>query len=197
VWGLLEFFNRVLPARAALAGALTVLLVGLSIWQGFWPPHVESFRTGEAFAQIAGARGANPLILVSGGSRFEGAMIATAAQGDRGRFFYVLRASKLLSSSSFMGNGYAQRFNSAAEMRDWLVGSQIGWVVIEDSDEAMRYGHNVMLMDVVAHDPQTFQPVWQGTRQGEAVTLFQTPAFRAAPQHMAAILAQQAPSGVP
>ena len=195
VWGFLELFNRVLPARAALAGALTVLLVGLSIWQGFWPPHVESFRTGEAFAQIRPGRGgANPLILVSGGSRFEGAM---SRDGGPGR---STAASSMCGVASIAAvvqqlheNGCAQRSGSAAEMRDWLVGSQIGWIVIEDSTEAMRYGHNVMLMDVVAHDPRTFQPVWSRTRQGGR-HLFQTPAFRAAPQHIAAgILAVKRP----
>ena len=66
----------------------------------------------DTFGRIADAHAANPFILVSGGPRFEGAMIATAAQGDRGRFFYVLRASKLLSSSSSKSGSAATNSNS-------------------------------------------------------------------------------------
>ena len=182
-------------ARAVFPIILVSVLVLLSIWQGFAPPHVESFWTGDAFARIAPRR--NPLVLVSGGARFEGAMIATAAAADRGRFFYILRASKLLSSSDFMGNGYRQRFSSEADLKYWLLQNQIGWIVTDTSPDSMRYDHNVMLLTLMKNDAHDFRPVWQGARDDGNITVFQTEAAAAPPRNPAPLLAQQAPSGVP
>lgn len=124
-------------------------------------------------------------------------MIATVAQGDRGRFFYALRASKLLSSSSFMGGDYRPRFASSAALKAWLAENQIGWIVIDNSPDSMRYGHNAMLLAVMTGDPRMFRPVWRGARADGTTTLFETPASSVMPQHKDALLAEQAPSGVP
>lgn len=198
VWGLWGFFETVLPARSrrpALAGALTTILVLLSIWQSFSAPHVESFRTRQAFAHIAPTK--NPFILVSGSARFEGAMIATVAQADRGRFYYVLRASMLLSSSSFTGTGYRQRFAGAADLKAWLVENQIGWIVIDSSPESMGFGHNGLLLAAAKNDPGSFRAVWKSVRPDGTITVFEMPASVAPPRHPDKLLAELVPSGVP
>ncbi len=129
-------------------------------------------------------------------SRFEGAMISTVAAADRGRHFYALRASKLLSSSSFMGNGYQEKFTRPEDMKAWLLDNQIGSVTVDTSDESMQYGHNKMLLPVLAADPAAFRPVWRGTREDGTIALFQTAASAAPPDHPQKMLADQAPYGV-
>jgi hypothetical protein len=202
VWGLFGLIDMVLPASARrfrnrdlVSGAVAALLVMVSVWQGFRPAHVESFRTREAFAALATAR--NPLILISGSSRFEGAMISTVAQADHGRSLYALRASKLLSSSSFMGNGYRPRFDRPAQMKAWLLRNRIGWIVIDTSADSMRYSHNRMLFSLLLADPKDFRVQWWGMRKDGATAVFSTPASGVRPTHDREILAEQAPSGVP
>jgi hypothetical protein len=198
VWGIMSLAEDLLPGhwrRPLLAPAASVLLVAASVWQGFAAPHVEPFRTPEALARIGQSK--NPFLLVSGSTRFEGAMIATVAAADRAKFYYALRASKLLSSSSFTGAGYRQRFAGAVEMRAWLIDNQIGWIVLDTSPESMRFDHNALLLAVAKSDPEVFHPVWQATRADGDVLLFETKAAGAPPRHPETVLADQAPSKVP
>jgi hypothetical protein len=108
-----------------------------------------------------------------------------------------LRASKLLSSSSFMGNGYRPRFDRPAQMKAWLLRNRIGWIVIDTSADSMRYSHNRMLFSLLLADPKDFRVRWWGMRKDGATAVFSTPASGVRPTHDREILAEQAPSGVP
>jgi hypothetical protein len=198
VWGLWRLLNQIFPSRIhnpLIVSGLASLLVLISIWQGFQAPHIESFRTREAFAKIGA--GKNPLVLISGSSRFEGAMVATIAQADHARFLYALRASKMLSSSSFMGNGYRTRFDAPAQMQDWLLRNQIGWIVIDTSPDSMRYPHNRMLLALAESQPKLFYAASRTARPDGTIAVFKTRASATTPQHKDSILAEQAPGGIP
>jgi hypothetical protein len=195
MWGLLGLCRKMLPARPLPAGGLAAALVLISIGQSFRPPHVEPFGTDKAFAAIEPR--VNPLILISGSARFEGAMIATIAQADHGRFLYALRASKLLSSSGFMGGGYRPRFATAAEMEHWLLDNRIGWIVADSSAESQAFSHNRMLLDLAARHPKLFRPVWRGMHADGVTQVFEMPAAMVPPRHMETLLALQAPGVIP
>lgn len=195
VWGMFDFvtvtvFNGNRRPTAATCSAAALALI--SMMQCFRAPHVESFRTQDAFAAVG--RTSNPLLLICGAPRFEGAMIATVAQADGGRFFYALRATKLLSSSDFMGRGYRQRFASAADLKAWLTRNQIGWIAIDTSAESMRFPHNRMLLSVLLSDPNHFRLIFRQPRAEGETEMFKNLASAFAPQNLAGIVAAQAPS---
>lgn len=160
---------RRLTAPAWLAGpAAAAALLGnaASIGQA---PHVSPFgmpalarhilddsaagpSAGPSAGASAGASG-NPLVLVSGSPRAEGALIAAFAEADPARTHTVLRASQMLADSNFMGSAYRTRFADAAALAEWLAASGIGWLVIETSDESMAFAHDRQLADVIAARP--------------------------------------------
>jgi hypothetical protein len=100
-------------------------------------------------ARVLQAGSRNPLVLVGGSPRAEGAAIATFGEEDRARTYYVLRATQLLASGGFLAQGYNTRFCDAQAVRRWLETSDIGWLVLEFSPEAAIYQHNHQLAAAV------------------------------------------------
>jgi hypothetical protein len=170
-------------------------LIGFSIWQTFRPPHVEPFNSQQAVASIVGRSEKNPLILISGSTRFEGAMIASLAETANGSKYYGLRATKVLASGNFMGSTYEPRFKEAAELKKWLRDSQIGWVALDASEESSQFSHNRLLLSILADEE--FHRVWEKAEKGSPVMVYQTPWSEVTPTHLTKTLADQAPSGIP
>jgi 4-amino-4-deoxy-L-arabinose transferase-like glycosyltransferase len=116
-------------------------------------PHVTPFRTDLVASQILHAESFNPLVLVAGSGRAEGALIATFAEADRNRRHFVLRGTQVLSSSTFMGEQYAPRFADTASVERWLADAGIGWVVVDDSPGGATMEHNRQVLAIAASSP--------------------------------------------
>jgi 4-amino-4-deoxy-L-arabinose transferase-like glycosyltransferase len=116
-------------------------------------PLVRPFGAEAVAAMIMQAESANPLVLVAGSGRAEGALIAAFAEADRARRFFVLRGTQVLSSSTFMGEQYALRFADPASLEGWLADAGIGWLVVDDSPAGMGMQHNRQVLATAAGAP--------------------------------------------
>ncbi len=140
----------------ALIGLLVISTVSI-----FRRPHVEPFGAADVVEAIAAQRSPNPLVLVSGSARYEGALIAAFALAERKPQHYVVRATKVLASGNFMGSNYTNRFASAAAMRDWIVSREIGFISICDDREGSAFGHNQVLQTTIRDNPNMIRTISQ------------------------------------
>ena len=124
-------------------------------------------------------------------------MIASLAQADPDRQFYALRGTSLLALSNFMGSRYALRFVDKNAMRAWLIQNQIGWIVVDRSPESMAFGHERMLLSVLASDSGTFHSVWRDVRADGDLLIFETPASSILPNPGDKIFGELMPAGLP
>ena len=145
--------------------AIIALVSVVSVTSVFERPHVEPFNAMDAAALIEKHGDENPLVLVSGSTRFEGSMIATFAERERVPFHYVVRATKVFASGDFMGSNYKQRFGSPQEMKDWMLANQIGYLVFFDDIEAQVLSHNASLRALIGGEDRVFTMI--GNIQGE------------------------------
>ena len=143
------------PARAwALACALPLLVlleVGAlprKAWRGHTELAVE--LAGEA------ALDDRALLVVSDVSG-EGACVAAFAQADHGRrpARQVLRASKALARSDWVGRGYTTRFEDPAQVADWLERARVAVVVQDLAPLAkQRFAHHDQVAEALALHPE-------------------------------------------
>ncbi|MGE0591709.1 MAG: ArnT family glycosyltransferase [Vicinamibacterales bacterium] len=114
------------------AGALALVLIPR-------PANVSAFEVPrQGYARIAATIAEDPtlthaVVLVSSDSIGEGATVAEMAIRDRRPQHVVLRGSKVLSSSSWMGDNYHALFRSATELQDYLERARVALVVMDDT----------------------------------------------------------------
>ena len=112
-------------------------------------PHPVSLHSEVLVRDIMASGQPNMLTLVSGTTLAEGAFIASFAEADRSKQHYVVRAQKALAVTSWMGDQYTLKFQTPAEIADWINDVGIGWIVL---DEDARYGtfpHNALLKSAI------------------------------------------------
>jgi hypothetical protein len=139
-----------LRGRLGVAVAALLLIDAATVVRA---PHVTPFGTDVAVRLILHADTFNPLVLVAGSGRAEGALIATFAEADRDRRYYVLRSTQVLSGSTFMGDRYTLRFADTAGVERWLAEAGIGWVVVDDSPGGAAMEHNRQVLAIAARMP--------------------------------------------
>ncbi len=146
----LGLFGIARQARTARIGAalLAVAIVG--------PAMVDVLHSApkpdSGAPAIAASMAQRPSIwLVDGRAGGEGAVIAAAAYADDGaRTIWVARASQWLSTSDFMGRGYALSVHSPAEARAMLDRLGVRGVVSVAERGALAYPHSALLREAVA-----------------------------------------------
>jgi len=79
----------------------------------------------------AAALGDSPVYLIAGDPLHEGGLISEIDLRDPLPKHFVLRGSKMLASSSWVGKGYKTRFQNAAEVSDFLNTEGVGTVLIQ------------------------------------------------------------------
>jgi hypothetical protein len=130
-----------------LAAALAVIF-----WVGvFRVPRKYSY----GFQNVAEDLLARPefkdsVILVSSEREGEGALVSELAMHEHPRPRHViLRGSKVLADSDWMGFSYKLRFNTEDEIERYLEQIPVGVLVLEISPPKYRYAHHEMLRKVV------------------------------------------------
>jgi hypothetical protein len=149
--GLAELVGRLAalrPAHRVPLAAVTAALLLCNAAITLRPPHVQPFGMPAMARAVLRDRDANPFVLAAGSTRAEGALIAAFAELDPARGHTVLRATQLLAAGNLMGTQYQTRFTDAAAAGRWLVGSGIGWLVLDTSAEAAAMAHNRQLLAI-------------------------------------------------
>jgi len=114
-------------ALATLACAATIPLM-----------HVFDRKPDPGFHRIVSAGGAAGIAaqvyLIAGDPQNEGAFIVEMALADPRRERIVLRASKMLAQSSWIGTDYKLLFNDPQSLAAWLDEAHVGAVILQTSD---------------------------------------------------------------
>jgi 4-amino-4-deoxy-L-arabinose transferase-like glycosyltransferase len=95
--------------------------------------------------------------LVAGTSAFEGALIAEVALRDRAMDHIVLRASKVLARSTWVGANYRLVFDGPAEVSGFLDEAHVGWIVVREGESV--FPHIPQLETTIHENPNTWRNV--------------------------------------
>lgn len=79
----------------------------------------------------------------------EGALIAEIAMREKRPSHIVLRATKMLSQSDWMGERYSLLYNTPEEVMNFLRGTPVGVVVIQDGGGPMEYPDHKLLRQTI------------------------------------------------
>ncbi len=140
----------VAPLTVRHAGTVVAAVLALNAALVLRWPHVAPFGMQTVARRILDDRPGNPLVLVAGSTRAEGALIAAFDELDPKRTHYVLRGTQQLASGNLMGSRYQTRFADAAAAAAWLDGSGIGWVVADVSPDAAALEHDRQLVPALS-----------------------------------------------
>jgi Dolichyl-phosphate-mannose-protein mannosyltransferase len=88
-------------------------------------------------------------ILVSSESDGEGLLISELLMREPWNDGFVLRASKLLSKSDWLGRNYSPRFSSKEDLQDYLNRLPVDFVVIDQDTGPATLAHQRLLIDAV------------------------------------------------
>jgi 4-amino-4-deoxy-L-arabinose transferase-like glycosyltransferase len=96
------------------------------------------------------------LTVIDGPAGYEGAFIAQMAVHDARLQGYVVRASKLLADSNFMGSSYTLKFDSGSAVLAELRRLGVQHIVIVRANNAAAYPHSQQLRNALANDNSGF-----------------------------------------
>jgi hypothetical protein len=101
--------------------------------------------TGTALVSQQLAAGGTSVTVIDGTAAAEGAFIADMAVRDRSLTSYVIRASKLLADSNFMGSDYALKFHDSQRVLDELRRLGVQHVVVVRNGDRPAFPHSEQL----------------------------------------------------
>ncbi len=179
-----------IPAMA-ISGVL-----GLNAALIFRAPPVSTQAMSLAARDILASPGPAPLVLIAAGSKGEGMLIAAFAALDPTHAHYVIRASKALAASNFLGSDYRARFGDAEDVQRWVVDNRIAWLVLDDGPDSMAMLHDEQLAALAAAGQPGWEPVSKRAFGKGSVSVFRLHGPPPTPVELAAVLHQVAPDKV-
>ncbi len=166
--------------RPAIAAVGTVSLTGLCVFST--PPLMMHHRTGyEEIAAAVPRDAERQVVLVSADSPGEGAMVAQLLLQDAERAGVVLRGTKALSTSDWMGRDYKLLTQSAESVIELLNSVPVHFIVVDMNgfiQEDTR-AHHRLLEEGIRNHPAQFQligdlPLYlDGHRRDHAVQIYE------------------------
>lgn len=154
-----ECFRRgyefVHPKSPRLACIVLFAPCGFMALVNFQPAHsgVSGYRSAAQYIPVK----EETAVLISSDSTGEGAFIVERRLADVQRTAYVLRASKVLASDSWMNKEYRPVFHSAEECRDYLKETPVEFILVDTI--AFRNsppGHHSLLEETIRTYPDEF-----------------------------------------
>lgn len=161
-----EIWRRLGATRLGRTGeavGLVVLVAVVFALQTFALP-AKGYRGFQPVAEqiLATPEDAQTVLFVSSDARGEGMFISEVAMREKRPGHHVLRASKLLASSSWSGGDYVAKATDTAGLVETLAAAKVGLVVIDTTLPEARLAkmpHHALLTLVAAADPVLFEPV--------------------------------------
>jgi hypothetical protein len=162
-YGLMWLSESVGPRAVPLtirAGALLIVGVLISPHATFAIPH-KPYR---GFSEVADFIEADPLlrrgaILVSSASDGEGLLVSEIVMRYPSSQGFILRASKLLGQSDWLGRDYKSRFRSGDEVFLYMKKMPADLIVIEDQAGIQEPKHQELLLQMCSEHPDYWQSV--------------------------------------
>jgi hypothetical protein len=150
-----ELLHRAVSAGLSVrlpAAALGALALGFAGWN----VHRMPLKSGQLAQRIVGVLygDSKSIWMVAGPPNFEGSLIAEVALRDRAQDHIVLRASKMLASSTWSRAHYRMLFHDPSSVLNLLDRDRVGWIISQEYDGAP---HVRQLDDAVA----SMSSVWQ------------------------------------
>lgn len=108
-------------------------------------------------ARELGASGQPSVTVIDGAAGSEGAFIADMAIQDPALHSYVIRASKLLADSNFMGSSYILKYGDAKQVQAELRRLGVQHVVVVLARNVAAYPHSSQLRDALARSDSGFR----------------------------------------
>jgi hypothetical protein len=137
------------PGAAWKAPVVGTALLALTAVNVAGMPAKRAHGFSELAADLLSREGlTDSVLLVSGDALGEGMFVAEIAMREERPGHVVLRASKVLSESGWMGEGYSSLFDTPEQLMEYLEGVPVGVVVMDDS-EAMPQAHHRLLREVL------------------------------------------------
>jgi 4-amino-4-deoxy-L-arabinose transferase-like glycosyltransferase len=184
----LDRVSRLLPSRAdgfaipgwAMLAARIVPTIVAVLCIVSMPAITSGHRAG--YAQVAASLPVTgDVILVSSDTSGEGAMVVECLVRDDARNRIVLRGSKMLASSGWMGGHYRPLTTSVAEVRDLLNAIPVQFIVLDASgfiDEGMRSSHRLLEQTMTEESSQfrlvaDFPLFLENRRQDGAIQVYE------------------------
>jgi hypothetical protein len=141
-------FLAIGPRWRSLGVALAVVIVFLI--NNFSIPQKRYLGFDEVAEYLESPQYKNDLILVSTDALDgEGALIAEIAMREKRPSHIVLRATKMLSQSDWMGERYTLLYNTPEEVMKFLRETPVGVVVIQDGAGPMEYPDHKLLRQTI------------------------------------------------
>ncbi|MGQ0720468.1 MAG: ArnT family glycosyltransferase [Candidatus Eiseniibacteriota bacterium] len=148
------------PWKAPVVGAALVAFAATNV-VGMPPKRSHGFS--ELAADLLSRDDlSESVLLVSGDALGEGMLVAEIAMREKRPGHVVLRASKVLSESGWMGEGYSSLFDTPEQLMEYLDGVPVG-VLVMDGSEATPQAHHRLLREVVARFADRWERVDSAT----------------------------------
>ncbi len=192
--GLWSLASRECRARLPAMVVAGALLLNAALT--FRAPPVSSHVMDAAAHDILASPDPAPLVLIAAGAKGEGALTAAFAALDPAHAYYVIRASKALAASNFLGTDYRARFSDADDVRRWIADSRIGWLVLDDDPDSLAMLHDKQLAALAAAGQHGWDLVSEHASPKDSIRVFRLRGPPAIPAEIAAVLHQVAPDKV-
>jgi hypothetical protein len=145
-------FGTTIRREQIIHAGLAVMSLATIAWNVARMPRKPDLGMHRLVPQLLAGKDDTEVWLVAGNPVVEGALIAEAALADAGRKHIVLRASKMLASSTWSGDKYVARFPDSFAVDGFLDEVRAGTVVAESGDAKP---HLIQLLSAMN------QPPWQ------------------------------------
>jgi hypothetical protein len=147
-----QWVGRTSRARASgwVAAAVLIVATGVFLWRAFDVPRKPYHGYTEACEYLLSrpeSKGA--AILTSSEGDGEGLLISEAALRQPVPAMFLLRASKVLASSDWLGRGYQSRFQTPADVARFLASVPVRFLVVERRRGQGVLLHHTLLLRVV------------------------------------------------
>jgi 4-amino-4-deoxy-L-arabinose transferase-like glycosyltransferase len=161
VWGAdrLPLHWRGTPGRSAVAAAVAVVFL---IETFELPTKPRSGLAGVAQDLVSAQGLRDSVFLVSSDSphdNVEGVLISEIAMHEKRPGHIVLRASKVLANSDWLGKGYKLLYSTPAEMMKYLEAVPVDVVVIDSTPRSVTVRHHALLQETLLAYPDRWEPL--------------------------------------
>ena len=157
-----SWVRRCLPDSPFWGWALSIAVLASSLaWMAPRPPEDASYRR-LASELLAPGDSRDSVILVSGTSEAEGSVIAEIAIRESRPGHIVLRASKQLSTSDWMGRQYRLQYETPDEVQEYLESIPVRLVVVQSLPVQTEQPHHRLLRAALARYPDRWERIPAG-----------------------------------